>query len=601
MNFQDKLISEATALQRAGKLAEAEAAYTQLLREHPRHAGALHAWGQLKRQQGMYDEAIRSIDTAAGLDENNAGLFFSLGKCYLETNQLVAAELCFEKALALDTANTDASNNLALALLRSGKQGRAMEILRKGLELRPDDENLLSNLANIHLRNKAWAQAAEIFRRVLATNPRSAAATFGLIASMIELHQAEEALVWLEGADLNASFLAERAYWRGLLLDILGHSNEACAAFDQGLAACPGHVRLLFSRAQASKMTTDDHFRSELLALAPYRNKTEGRARAQLCYALAKAHLDTGDYAQAAAYYAEGGAALRQTIPEDETADDRFVSRIIERMDEARLRALREQAGQTDKTPIFILGMPRSGTTLVEQIIASHSQVFAGGELPYLTQALEFRLTDGLDSPELSQQLFGAGYDYLGDLRRLPQAGEYRRITDKMPGNFMYLGLIAAMFPAATIVHCRRDPVDTCISCYTTLFAEGQAWSFDLAATGRMFRRYWRLMEHWRKVVPGRFVEIRYEQLVENPERQTRMLLDACGLDWEDRCLDFHNTRRAVTTASVQQVRQPIYTSSIGRWRAWQLYIQPLLDGIHELEVAYWAEIGIETMKLDLP
>jgi hypothetical protein len=189
------------------------------------------------------------------------------------------------------------------------------------------------------------------------------------------------------------------------------------------------------------------------------------------------------------------------------------------------------------------------------------------------------------------------GQLYLEKLNTIASQSAGQFITDKMPGNFKFLGLIAAMLPNAKIIHCRRDPIDNCISCYTQLFTNGHEWTFDLAALGRQYRRYHKLMEHWRQVLPGRFLEVRYEELVADTSAGARKILEWCDLDWNEQVLKFYETERNVKTASLSQVRQPIYTSSMGRWKKWQPYIQPLLTEIGDLEEAYWAELNTKSAE----
>jgi hypothetical protein len=226
--------------------------------------------------------------------------------------------------------------------------------------------------------------------------------------------------------------------------------------------------------------------------------------------------------------------------------------------------------------------MPRSGTTLAEQILASHPQVFGAGELPTLRQLAEHDGTypPGPNDPMPSRAAIAQlGSRYLGRVARLAQG--HTRLVDKMPTNFFYAGVIAAALPGARIIHCRRDPVDTCLSCYTKQFAGGQIFSYEQNELGQFYQGYLKLMAHWRAVLPAeRFLEVDYEAVVDDLEGQARRLVDFVGLPWDEDCLRFHDTRRMVRTASVMQVRQPIYRSSKGRWHAYAAHLQPLLAAL---------------------
>jgi len=247
------------------------------------------------------------------------------------------------------------------------------------------------------------------------------------------------------------------------------------------------------------------------------------------------------------------------------------------------------EVGHNSDVPVFIIGMPRSGTTLVEQVIASHSQARGAGELNkmYLltrdlmaenqkTSAFPDNLTE-LTSGDFHKM----GEEYLSVLTR-QVSGDDRRITDKMPTNFAYLGLIKILFPNATIIHCRRDPLDTCISCFTTHFGnlEMMGFSYDLEALGHYYREYERLMAHWQAVLPGKILTVDYENLIKKPQAVCRTIIEHIGLDWEPECLEFHNNKRSVQTASAWQVRQPLYNSSVGRWRIYEKYLHPLQQAL---------------------
>jgi len=250
---------------------------------------------------------------------------------------------------------------------------------------------------------------------------------------------------------------------------------------------------------------------------------------------------------------------------------------------------MQEKRGGGDRSaaPVFVLGMPRSGTTLVEQILASHSKVFGAGELETFgatvaSFARSRHATHGIVDllPTLSgEDVRAIGADYLARIR--PAAGAAERIVNKLPSNYLFVGIIHLALPNARIIHTLRDPVDTCFSNFSLLFAETQAFAYDLGELGRYYKAYDAIMRHWRDVLPpGVMLDVRYEDLVDDVEANARRIIAHCGLDWEDGCLTFHQTRRPVRTASSAQVRQPIYRSSVGRWRPYRDLLQPLLDAL---------------------
>jgi hypothetical protein len=304
----------------------------------------------------------------------------------------------------------------------------------------------------------------------------------------------------------------------------------------------------------------------------------------QLHFALAKAYEDQRRFEQAFAHYSAGNASRRRRMDYDEPTTLHRLQRFAPAFDGQAMRRAPPRGASPD-VPIFIVGMPRSGSTLVEQILASHACVFGGGELSYFADEADRLVKDeGADLGEIVLAMTPADFAEIGaryrkKLRAL--APDAPRIADKLPSNCQYLGLIRMALPDARIIHTRRDPVDTCLSCFAQTFSAGFAYSNDLGDLGRYYRAYADLMAHWRRVLPEwSMLEVQYEDLVADFEPQARRILDYCGLDWDARCLDFHETRRPVITASAAQVRQPIYQSSSGRAKAYGPLLQPLLDAL---------------------
>jgi hypothetical protein len=302
-------------------------------------------------------------------------------------------------------------------------------------------------------------------------------------------------------------------------------------------------------------------------------------------FALAKSYDDIGEQDRGFAHLLEGNAAKRRQIEYHEARELGAMDRIRE-VFTAGLMDAWIGPGDPSDLPVFIVGMPRSGTTLVEQVLASHHAVFGAGERPDLALTVE-RLTERMGSlpfPEAVWTLSGAelhqiGTAYVAALRML--APDARRITDKMPANFRFAGLIPLILPRARIIHVVREPVDTCLSCFSKVFEGEQRFSYDLGELGRFHRAYQRLMAHWRTVLPANvLLEVNYEDMVGDLETAARRIVAHCGLPWDEACLEFHKTSRAVHTASVTQVRQPIYRGSVGRWRPDAALLRPLLEAL---------------------
>lgn len=579
-----ELLQQAIALIQAAQLDAAKQLLRQAILDAPRQADAHHLLGMAEKYGGDAAQALRHIGEAIVINPRQAVFYNNLGGCYVDKSELVAAQLCYRRATELKPEYADAWNNLGLTLLKLGDTAEARTVLERALQLAPNDENALCNLGDSFLNEELPESALPWYDQALAHHPRSAVAHMRRSRCLTKLGQMGAALHHIDQALLlDPSKRSSALHDKGQVLNAMGRLDEACAAFDQALQANPQSSLLLFTRAEARKVRADEPFFELVKAQASTFNQLPPEGRAMLGYALGKAYDDVGDMPNAARSYALGANARMSTSDCDEQHDINSATQVMQTCSQDYLARL-ARGGHDASEPIFILGMPRSGTTLVEQIVASHPTVFAGGELPYALQALTLS-RDGASLPE-------SGRHYIDKLRGLAGYQGQRHITDKLPGNYMSLGLIASMLPNAKIIHCRRDPIDTAISCYTTLFEAGHFYTFDLAMLGRAYRRYWQLMAHWRKVLPGRFIEVRYDQLTTDTEAQARRLLEWCELDWDPQVLNFHQNQRAVQTASVAQVRQPIYTSSNGRWKKWEPYIAPLLAELAEIEAAYWAEIG---------
>jgi hypothetical protein len=301
-------------------------------------------------------------------------------------------------------------------------------------------------------------------------------------------------------------------------------------------------------------------------------------------FALGKCLEDLGDHDRAFPHFIEGCKLKRSSINYDSAQMTRRFNDVMRVFDRATIARLRG-GGNPSAVPLFVLGMPRSGTTLLEQIIASHPEVHGAGEITDLLK-IAWKSPDSaypgnilaLDQATLSKW----GDDYVAGLRK--RAPDAPHITNKMPENFVFIGLIHLMLPNARIIHVNRNPVDTCLSCFKTLFNSGLDHTYDLAELGQYYVDYARLMDHWRDVLPaGAFLDVQYEDIVADQETQARRLIDFCGLEWNDACINFHKHKRSVRTASLAQVRQPIYKSSVERWRAYEKYLGPLLDALGDL------------------
>jgi hypothetical protein len=356
----------------------------------------------------------------------------------------------------------------------------------------------------------------------------------------------------------------------GILYRDLGRLREAVAEYGTAVALRNDQADAHFHRAEIKTFRVGDPDLAAMEALLA-RPSVSARDTIHLHFALGKARDDIGDYARAFAHWAEGNRRKRLEIQYDETAT-LGAMRLAAAFDRATIQRLRGY-GHPTAQPIFVVGMPRSGSTLIEQILASHPHVHAAGEIGHLA-AVVGTIPDPAKLDGATIQRLATEY-----LARLPTPPTGKtRLVDKAPTNFLRTGIIHLMFPHAHIVHSVRDPRDTGLSCFSKLFVSGCLYSYDLAELGRYGSSYLVLMDHWRARLPTvSLIDVRYEDLVADLPRRARALIESCGLPWDDACLRFHETRRSVRTASAAQVRRPIYATSVQRWRHYENELAPLL------------------------
>ncbi len=372
----------------------------------------------------------------------------------------------------------------------------------------------------------------------------------------------------------------------GNVLKELGQLDEARAAFLKAVDLDPMSAGVYFNLADLKKFAPGDPHLTAMGTLAAKPEVLPEADRIHLDFALGKAYADVKDHRRSFQHLLSGNAVKRATISYDEQVDLAKFDR-LETIFTRELIAAKSGGGDPSQRPIFILGMPRSGTTLVEQILASHPMVHGAGELETFKEvALAVPGPDGrtIPYPEFvpaldSSTLMNIGARYLATVNeRVPKS---ERVTDKMPSNYYFVGLIPLALPNAKIIHTIRNPIDTCVSCFSKLFAGPLNYAYDLGELGRYYKRYERLMEHWRRVLPpDQILDVRYEDVVADLQTQARRILAYCELPWNDRCLSFHETDRPVRTASATQVRRPIYKSAVGRWHDYEELLAPLLTAL---------------------
>lgn len=642
MNPNDPTMAEALAHHRAGRVLEAGRLYREIISRRPEDADALHLLGVVAFQGGDDAQALSLISKAVNIRPGNPIFFDNLGLVLARLGRLEeageahgraieiddglacahtnlgtvlngmgdvsGAEAAHRRAIERDPANAEAHNNLGNVLVVSGradeaeasyrqaltlnpdfalalsnlgavlrglgKWDEAEALCRRAVELTPDDPRAWNNLGNVFMARERAGRAAECFRRAGEIHPGFQLAWSNLGGALVSLGRWDEAGRAFRQAVEADPQCAEAHNGLGVLEECLGHAAEAHECFSEAVRIKPDYVDALYNLSHSKGFVFDPAGLERIEALLE-----EGRLgqddRAKLHFALAEHSLSLGRHDAAFEQAVRGNGARGRGFEAsgrrfDPVAWDGSIDGLMA-LYTGDFFETRRNYGVKSEIPVFVLGMPRSGTTLVEQILASHPSVHGAGELRDMALIAKQTGMDGEASRDLSRR-------YLDRLRKLAPHAD--RVIDKMPFNFLHLGLIALILPQARIIQCIRDPLDVGVSCFFQNFSDPHPWSTDLNAIGRYYRSYERLMAHWKTVLPLRIHEIHYENLVRDQGGESRRLIEFLGLPWDEACLAFHETDRAVRTASNRQVREPVHSGSVGRWRAFKGHLEPLKQAL---------------------
>jgi tetratricopeptide (TPR) repeat protein len=568
------------------------------------------------REQCAFDGAAAACRSAIRLKADFAEAHCTLGAVLRDQGKPADSISASRLAIRYKPELADAHSNLGAALHDQGKLDESVAAHLQAIRLRPDAALFHFNFGATLHDCRRFDEAVSEYRQAIRINPDFAEAHSNLGATLREQDRLDEAVAAERHALRIKPDLAIAHCNLGAALYDLGHIADAVAEYHQAILLKPdldaAHGSLGSALIGLGRMAEGRASLQRAINLAPRKMKyqrylgevdrfaegeprlaaLEGFAhdavqlsmndRIELHFALGKAYDDVARHADAFRHLLDGNALKRQQIAYDEAATLGVLGR-IQAVFTPDLIGAWKHAGHPSSVPIFIVGMQRSGTTLVEQILASHPKVFGAGELKHFHMAMEgARAKRGSSAifPEAilgmtSADFYELGAHYVASTR--PLAPSTSHIVDKMPANFRVAGLIHLALPNAVIIHTTRDPIDTCLSCFSKLFIETQNHTYDLAELGRYYRGYQKLMDHWRSALPAeRILDVRYEDVVADLEGQARRIIAHCGLDWDPRCLAFYETKRPVRTASAMQVRQPIYNSAVGRWRFYESFLGPL-------------------------
>jgi tetratricopeptide (TPR) repeat protein len=485
------------------------------------------------------------------------------------TGKNAEAEAIYREILRSDPQNVTAIRLLAMVAMKLEQYRDAVVLLKQALELAPDYTAARLDLGNAQIELNRFEEAIGTMQAVIRSEPRNFAARMGLANAMARAHRTEEAVGAYEEAIECRPEAAAGYLGLGNVLRTLGEHERSVAAYRDGIAKRPDAAEIYWSLSNLKTFQFSD---DEVAAMQDLivKEDLDQTDEVHLAFALGKAFEDAGDYEAAFAHY-DHGNQLRRTQEHYDPVHTEDINRRIREVFTPEFIARRLRAGYDGVRPIFIVGLPRSGSTLLEQILSSHRLVEATHELPEGGRLVRQIDRHAIGRDRYPEALLAApdglfaelGKWYEDETRRHRRTGEPYFI-DKMPNNFPTIGLLALSMPRAIFIDARRDALDTCLSCYKQLFARGQSFTYDLEELGLYYLEYRRMMDHWEQVLPGRVLCVRYEDVVDDLEGQVRRILAHCELPWDDACLDFYNTKRPVRTASSEQVRQPLYRDSVG-------------------------------------
>jgi len=618
-----RALAEAQQRLAQGDLRRAEPLFRQVLKTHPHSGGALGGLGVIAARTGHLDAALRLFTQARQADPQEPDHGVNLGSALwqlnrrteavevfaatakaapaarrprqalasalLETGHLKAARDEAETLLALDRGAADAHALLGRILLRGGHPKGAIDALREAVRLAPKHPAFLNDLALALSSMGHRTAAVETLRKALdlaGDGPGGLETALNLAGALIADQQAEEAEAVLRLLREAHPTHVGLSLTLGDALQRQGRFEDSRALFQAALDQEPGNIVALRGLAKSGRVSAGDPLIDRLRASIDD-TATPPDMRIEALYALGKALDDAGRPGEAFQALTQANALQAQARPFNPDLLDDLVEQSRAVFSPALFQDL-ASFGDPSEQPVFIVGMPRSGTSLVEQIIASHPAAAGAGELGDFGEAqrhLAARLASEAPYPGCLRDMKNGAVlgeiaeryrAQLEDVARRAGKPDARRVTDKMPDNALRLGLIALTFPRAKVIVCRRDPMDTGLSIFQQNFAGGVPYASDLSAIGRVMIAHDRMMAHWRSVLPLALMEVEYETLVSDLEPQSRRLLDFLGLDWDPAVLRFHETDRPVYTASKWQVRQPIFTNSVGRWRRYEADLEPL-------------------------
>jgi len=585
-NVADYHFSLGNVLTEMGKLKAAIRAFRQALVCSPDDAEAHNNMANNLADVGHIDEARQHLEQALKINPEYAEAHVNLARLYVETGDRGRAMLLCEKAVSIDPGLYEAHLDLGLwRAVDARTQQQALSSFQNALRLRPGALEAKQGLADTLLKLDLPQAALPLYQEVVASADASAHAYLGLSHCLIRLQQFSSAERMAAKAIEASPDLSEAYLNLGICMQAQGRFKAASDAHYEALNRNPELTEAAYHLAILDPQTVakTSGFKRAIKRLTEHRLAPEKQAH--LLFALGKLAERESNYEVAFAHFQQGNLIKSDIYPFDEKQYHAYTERIMATFTVDFFRD-RKGFGLTPESPIFIVGMPRSGSTLLEKILNAHPHVCGIGEhreMREITRELPALIASDQRVPECVSDMTEPQSRSLAQryLDSWPESlNGFERVVDKMLGNFLRLGLIALLFPHARIIHCQRQALDTCLSCHTQDFAAGLRFTACLGHLGLVYKSHLQLMAHWRQVLPLRMTQVNYEDLVGNTENCTRALIEFCGLPWDQACMQHHVTKSNVATASFMQVRQPVYRQSVGKWKSYEPWLAELIEAL---------------------
>ena len=559
-----------------GRFSEAEKLAISLTQQFPKHEFGWKVLGAILNQTGRVIDSLTAIEKSVQLAPQDAESHYNLGIVLQELGRLNEAKASYTQAIALNPVYTEAHNNLGNTLQELGRLDEAEASYTQVIALKPDYAEAHYNLGIVLQELGRLNEAKASYTQAIALNPVYTEAHNNLGNTLQELGRLDEAEASCRQAIALKPDYAEAHSNLGNTLKQLGRLDEAESSYTQAIALKPDYAKAHLILTSMKKFDGQDEQYSKMLELYLDENISDEQ-RCYINFGLAKACEDLGNFEQAFTHYSKGNELRKKLLKYDINQDVELFRQIKSNYPRIEHNSLEPDKLSKNLTPIFIVGMPRSGTTLVEQIISSHSKVTGAGELSYVAQ-FGTVIVNGFSEVN-DEVLLDFRHKYLAKLNNVSNGNLI--VTDKLPQNFLYIGLIAAAFPEAKIIHVKRNPAAVCWANYKQYFkAEDIGYCYAINDVITYHKLYENLMDFWTNTLSKRIYKLDYELLTVNQENETRHLIEYLDLDWDEKCLSPQNNTRSVATASNVQIRKKVYRGSSEQWKKYQPFLNGVLDGL---------------------